>query len=159
WWARRELNRAEEECCDAWVVWALPSAAKAYATALVDTLDFLANARQTLPVGASGLGQVNHLKRRVTMILRGSSQPSLTWVGLAALLGVGLLLPLLPVRAQTESIQRNLEAELKARRQQQAKQAEDKRRELERLLEEMEALRADFEKKRREFERRIHQIQ
>src|SRR5262249_5037859 len=23
WWARRELREAEEQCCDAWVVWAL----------------------------------------------------------------------------------------------------------------------------------------
>jgi beta-lactamase regulating signal transducer with metallopeptidase domain len=25
WWARRELREAEEQCCDAWVVWALTS--------------------------------------------------------------------------------------------------------------------------------------
>src|SRR5205085_2360482 len=27
WWARREIQRAEEECCDAWVVWASPRSA------------------------------------------------------------------------------------------------------------------------------------
>ena len=31
WWAHREVERAEERCCDAWVLWALPAAAEAYA--------------------------------------------------------------------------------------------------------------------------------
>src|SRR5439155_3977946 len=44
WWVRSELRRAEEDCCDAWVVWALGSSPKAYATALVETLDFLSEA-------------------------------------------------------------------------------------------------------------------
>src|SRR6202022_2157966 len=55
WWARRELRQAEEECCDAWVVAALPRAAKAYAIALMETLDFLSEARPALPLGASGI--------------------------------------------------------------------------------------------------------
>src|SRR5262249_28433345 len=33
WWARRELHEAEEQCCDAWVVWALRGAGRAYALA------------------------------------------------------------------------------------------------------------------------------
>ncbi|MHC5540341.1 M56 family metallopeptidase, partial [Singulisphaera rosea] len=37
WWARRELEEVEEQCCDAWVSWALPEAAEAYALALVAT--------------------------------------------------------------------------------------------------------------------------
>jgi bla regulator protein BlaR1 len=56
WWARREVGRAEEECCDAWVVWALPAAAGAYAEALVATASYLSGARPALPVGASGAG-------------------------------------------------------------------------------------------------------
>jgi len=35
WWAQRELREAEEECCDAWVLWALPGSAARYAHALV----------------------------------------------------------------------------------------------------------------------------
>ena len=42
WWARRQLHEAEEECCDAWVVWALPHLTRDYALALVETLDFFA---------------------------------------------------------------------------------------------------------------------
>src|SRR5207248_9487495 len=46
WWARRELAAAGEECCDAWVVWALPEAAPAYAAALVETVAFLSRTRR-----------------------------------------------------------------------------------------------------------------
>ena len=60
WWARRQLERAEEECCDAWVVWALPSAANSYAEALVATAVFLSGLRQSLPLGASGAGRTHH---------------------------------------------------------------------------------------------------
>jgi beta-lactamase regulating signal transducer with metallopeptidase domain len=101
WWARHELREAEEQCCDAWVVWALPEAGRAYADALVSCLDFLSDAPAPLPVGASGLGHIADLKRRLTMILKGTTPRRLTWGGVAAVLGLGLLLlPLLPSRAQ-----------------------------------------------------------
>lgn len=41
WWARRRLHEAEEHCCDAWVLWALPGEAKRYAHTLVTAVDFL----------------------------------------------------------------------------------------------------------------------
>src|SRR5262249_19110720 len=56
WWARRALREVEEQCCDAWVVWALPADAPAYASALVETVAFLSQARPALPVMASGVG-------------------------------------------------------------------------------------------------------
>jgi beta-lactamase regulating signal transducer with metallopeptidase domain len=101
WWARRELREAEEQCCDAWVLWALPDAAEVYARALLQTLAFLSQSRPPLPVGASGAGRVSLLKRRLTMILRGSTSRALGWPGLVALLLVAAaLLPLLPTWAQ-----------------------------------------------------------
>jgi beta-lactamase regulating signal transducer with metallopeptidase domain len=101
WWARRELREAEEQCCDAWVLWALPDAAEAYARALLETLAFLSRSRPSLPVGASGAGRVYLLKRRLTMILRGSTSQALGWPGFLALLLLGaVLLPLLPTWAQ-----------------------------------------------------------
>ena len=101
WWARRELREAEEECCDAWVVWLLPQAARAYATALVETLDFLAVARPSLPPAASGMGQFHLLRRRVIMIMRGTTPRSLTVVGALAVGGLALLLlPVVPGFAQ-----------------------------------------------------------
>jgi beta-lactamase regulating signal transducer with metallopeptidase domain len=100
WWARRELNQAEEECCDAWVVSILPDSAKVYALALVETVDFLSGA-PALPVLASGLGRVRLLKRRLTMILQGKTPRALTGAGLLGVAGVGLLLlPLVFSKAQ-----------------------------------------------------------
>jgi hypothetical protein len=101
WWARRELREAEEECCDAWVVWALPDSPRAYATALVETLDFLSGARLALPPAASGVGPLQVLRRRLTMIMRGSTPRTLTGAGFLALFGLGVvLLPLVPSWAQ-----------------------------------------------------------
>jgi beta-lactamase regulating signal transducer with metallopeptidase domain len=103
WWARRELREAEEQCCDAWVVWALPALAEAYALALVETVTFLSRSRSALPLGASGIGQVQLLKRRLIMIMRGTTPKALSGLGLLALLGLGaLLLPLLPTWAQSD---------------------------------------------------------
>lgn len=108
WWARRGLQQAEEECCDAWVVWTLPGAARSYALALVETVDFLAGVRPSLPPAASGLGHVRLLKRRLTMILRGSTPRALTLGGLVVLLALGvLLLPLVPGRAQDPATGQN----------------------------------------------------
>ncbi len=104
WWARRRLAEAEEECCDAWVVWALPDAAPAYAAALIETVAFLARAARPVPAAASGIGHVQSLKRRLIMILHGSSPRALTGAGALAVLGLGaLLLPLLPTWAQQPS--------------------------------------------------------
>jgi beta-lactamase regulating signal transducer with metallopeptidase domain len=101
WWARRELHEAEEQCCDAWVVWALPSAARAYATALLETVTFLSRSRPALPATASGAGRVRPLKRRLTMILRGTPSRTLTWGGVLAVAALAaLLLPLWPTWAE-----------------------------------------------------------
>ncbi len=104
WWARRELREAEEQCCDAWVLWALPGAHKTYALALVETVDFLSQARSPLPQGASGIGQVQHLRRRITMIMRGTTPRALTWAGGLAVFALGaVLLPLLPTWERTQA--------------------------------------------------------
>jgi beta-lactamase regulating signal transducer with metallopeptidase domain len=101
WWARRELREAEEECCDAWVVWALPQAGKAYASALVETLDFLSGSQAALPPVASGVGQLDLLRRRLTMIMRGTTPRKLGGLWLMAVVGLAaLLLPLVPTFGQ-----------------------------------------------------------
>jgi beta-lactamase regulating signal transducer with metallopeptidase domain len=101
WWARRELHEAEEECCDAWVVSVLPGSARSYATALLETVDFLAGAPAALPPAASGVGHAQFLKRRVTMIFRGNTPRALTAASFLGLVGLGIgLLPLLPTWAQ-----------------------------------------------------------
>jgi beta-lactamase regulating signal transducer with metallopeptidase domain len=101
WWARRELREAEEQCCDAWVVWASSGASHAYATALLQAVAFVSRVPSPLPVGASGLGQVSHLRRRLVMIMRGNTPKSLSATGWLVLLGLALfLLPVVPAQAQ-----------------------------------------------------------
>jgi beta-lactamase regulating signal transducer with metallopeptidase domain len=99
WLAKREIRLAEEQCCDAWVVWALPGRARAYAEALLETVGFLSGARRAVPPMASGIGHVQLLRRRLTMILRDSLCPRVSWrVHMGAMLfGLGVL-PLAPYR-------------------------------------------------------------
>ncbi len=93
WLARRELHRAEELCCDMWVVWALPQSKKNYAAALVEAVEFLSESHSNkLPVGASGMGQVEDLSRRIGMILRGDAPRGLGRFGAIAAIGLGLML-------------------------------------------------------------------
>jgi beta-lactamase regulating signal transducer with metallopeptidase domain len=101
WLARRALREAEEQCCDAWVVAALPGAGKTYATALLKTLDFLSAAPAAPPL-ACGIGRVSDLKRRLTMIMRGATPRTLCWREGLAVLVLATLLPLLPTLARAE---------------------------------------------------------
>lgn len=93
WWTRRALREAEEQCCDAWVVWAMPSGVNAYLTTLLAAVDFLSQVpRSALPATAllaSGMGQFHSLQRRLKMVREKSVQRRLTGVSLAAVLGLG----------------------------------------------------------------------
>lgn len=71
WWARARLREAGELCCDAWALWARPGP-RAYAGALLVTIDFLAGAPR-VPAHASGLGSAAQLKRRFRMLLDGTT--------------------------------------------------------------------------------------
>jgi len=103
WWIRQGLREAEEQCCDAWVVWAMPRGAKTYATALLAALEFVSGAR-TAPAAASATssnGHVSCLKRRLRMIVLAKTPKGLSWAGRLAVLGLAaLLLPLAPSWAQ-----------------------------------------------------------
>ena len=74
WWARRGLREAEEQCCDAWAVWALPRGSTIYARALMAVLDFVSNASTAGVAAAAAVaaigsrGHVSCLKRRMRMI-------------------------------------------------------------------------------------------
>ena len=103
WYACRRLREAEEQCCDAWVVAVLPGSGKAYASAILDTLDFVSSAPASPPLLASGIGEVTDLKRRLRMIMSGTTPHALGWRGSAAVLVLGLLLlPWLPAWVQGE---------------------------------------------------------
>src|SRR5262249_37178674 len=92
WWARRQLREAEERCCDAWVVWALPRSARAYAETLIETVDYLSGARAAAPALASGFGASSQLKRRLTVILRGGVSRRLGWGGTVSAFGLAAAL-------------------------------------------------------------------
>jgi beta-lactamase regulating signal transducer with metallopeptidase domain len=101
WWARHEIQEAEEQCCDAWVLWALPAAAEAYAAALLETVAYLSRLRPAVPLGASGAGQTYLLRRRLTMILQGTTPRALSRAAVVVLLVCGAVcLPLRPTWGQ-----------------------------------------------------------
>jgi beta-lactamase regulating signal transducer with metallopeptidase domain len=79
WLVRRELNRAEEQCCDAWVVWLVPQCRRTYAGAILQTVEFLGAAQARLPVAASGMARNFPLKIRVAAILADPQAHRLSW--------------------------------------------------------------------------------
>jgi bla regulator protein blaR1 len=97
WWVRQALRDAEEHCCDAWVVWAFPDAARSYAETLLETIDFLDKSKGPEPQFASGFGKVHHLRRRLTMILSESTPRRLGGWGMLGLFGLAAMM--LPVNA------------------------------------------------------------
>lgn len=101
WWARKALRDVEEQCCDAWVVWMFPDDARAYAETLLDTVDFLNPGAEPAPLLASGFGKVHHLRKRLTMVMKGTTPRTLGWKGsLGAMTLAGALLPIGPTWAQ-----------------------------------------------------------
>lgn len=172
WWARARLREAEEECCDAWVVWALPGAARAYAFALVETVDFLAGAPPALPQLASGFGPVQRLQRRLTMILRGTAPRTLTAAGGVLLIALGMgLLPLMPSWGQEVRRDREAGGERKkeAERKKDAERSKEKEAQEEdqafnlkklRLMQaDLERARAQLEAQRAELDKRAMELQ
>lgn len=103
WWVRRALRDVEEQCCDAWVVWMFPDEARTYAETLLDALDFLNPAADPEPLLASGFGKAAHLRRRLVMVMKGTTPRSLGWTGsLGAVALAGILLPIGPIWAQRD---------------------------------------------------------
>src|SRR5262249_3704541 len=113
WWLRRALREAEEQCCDAWVVWAMPQKARTYAAALLAALEFVSGARTTpaaaIPSATLRNRHVSCLKRRLRMIVRAKTPKSLSWAGRIAVMGLAaLLLPLAPSWAQKDTTEPTL---------------------------------------------------
>ncbi|HEV3145237.1 MAG TPA: M56 family metallopeptidase [Gemmataceae bacterium] len=165
WLARANLREAEEQCCDAWVIWTLPERRRDYATAIVDTLDFLADSRPVLPALASGVGTVRHLRRRLTMILRGNTPRRLPRLAMLGLLGLGLAVLALgttwaqePPRGGGSAPKSTPPAEPGDRRQPSADEREKLQAELQRARMAAEEARANLEQAMRrlqELERRL----
>jgi beta-lactamase regulating signal transducer with metallopeptidase domain len=163
WWARHELRKAEEECCDAWVVWALPKSLRAYATALVDTVDFLSGAPPALPMVASGVGQVYVLQRRLTMIFRGKTSRRLSFAGLLAVIGLAVLfLPMLPTLAQQgeKGKEKKVENPGQTGKDEPKDKAEqqEKEKKLDQLRKQLDEVQKDFDKQRKKFEEQTKKL-
>src|SRR5262249_32628944 len=105
-----------------------------------------------------GVGHVRLVRRRLTMILRGSTPRSLSAAGVLAVLAVGgLLLPLLPTRAQTPTIQRQGEERLAQERQD--RDLQKAREELHRAAQDVAAMRDQLDKQRAELERNARRVE
>jgi beta-lactamase regulating signal transducer with metallopeptidase domain len=91
WWAARQLQELEDQCCDGMVVDMTPHSAKSYATALLDTLDFLSDRSVPAPLGATAAKSSVSLARRITMLKNRSGAVRLTFGRLMLLLVVAAL--------------------------------------------------------------------
>ncbi|WP_010582468.1 M56 family metallopeptidase [Schlesneria paludicola] len=78
WWASHQLRQAEEECCDAWVVWALPNGQRSYGKALLWTVQFLAE-RRVVPVVVGAAFGGSHVKRRIEMVMTRKLNRKMSW--------------------------------------------------------------------------------
>jgi beta-lactamase regulating signal transducer with metallopeptidase domain/WD40 repeat protein len=97
WLARREIEVAEEHCCDAWVIAQFPDQPRRYAEALLDTIDFLSEEQPRVVPVASGLGQVPFLRERIRLIMLGVAPKSMSGkTRLAVVTAAAFLLPLGP---------------------------------------------------------------
>jgi beta-lactamase regulating signal transducer with metallopeptidase domain len=112
WWVRRALRRAEERCCDEWVLRVMPNSAGAYADGLLKSLDLVAGEPDPLPVGASGAGPVRDLEARLKEILMSTRPtPTLAAPVRLALAAVALLgLAVFPTQAQSPESEASLES-------------------------------------------------
>ena len=99
WLARRRLREAEEECCDAWVVWVLPAERRSYGQAMLKTIEFLTDGPAVPTLAGSAFGR-SYYQRRFEMIMqqKGNRKASKAALLTAALLAVVAL----PLVAQTE---------------------------------------------------------
>jgi len=78
WWTVRRLQRAEEECCDAAVLFFQADQPEAYGQTLLAVSEFLSTGTLPAPAPSIGVVRKNHLKRRLTMILSGPRWPKLS---------------------------------------------------------------------------------
>jgi beta-lactamase regulating signal transducer with metallopeptidase domain len=95
WWARRNLRRTEELCCDAHVVSTLELEGGDYARSLLSALEVLSTPLARPPAMASEINGGGFMERRIKMIV---SKKSMTlaprWLRNTVLLGAAMLLPL-----------------------------------------------------------------
>lgn len=92
WVALRQIGQVEEHCCDAWVVARQAGRERSYAEALLATIDFLNEEHVLAPPVASGLGDAQLLRQRLTQIMAGATSPAPGRVSQRFAWGLGSLL-------------------------------------------------------------------
>ncbi|MCG8652791.1 MAG: M56 family metallopeptidase [Pirellulales bacterium] len=103
WWARRELKVAQESACDALALQKNPEMRQAYASTLLDVIDFIDRDRWQLPQLASGLGESTSIQRRFEMIANERVRPRVTVAPRILLVCIALGVCCYPVVAQTQT--------------------------------------------------------
>jgi beta-lactamase regulating signal transducer with metallopeptidase domain len=109
WWARHMIHKAEEQACDAWVVWAFPESAKRYASALFKAVQMMAEHRPRAPLVASRIGSTGNLKERIEDIMNATWTCRLTMRARIALLVSALAILPLSVQAVSEANEQPVE--------------------------------------------------
>jgi beta-lactamase regulating signal transducer with metallopeptidase domain len=99
WWARREMQGRQEECCDAWAIARLSPPRRRYAATLLCAIDFSQGSRALGTLASPGFGNPSHIARRFEMIANSSVQPHCSRVAVALLVLVVASLACFPVRA------------------------------------------------------------
>jgi bla regulator protein BlaR1 len=90
WWARRQLEIAEEQCCDAHVIEMSAGKSRVYAEALLDIVDLISEpARPVRPAMASGIGQRPMLQKRLVDLMKRRFRPTMTPVARRVILVAG----------------------------------------------------------------------
>ena len=77
WWARSRMRHAEERCCDDLVLGSLPGQGPSYVRALLETLHALSGSTAAVPSLASGVGRLESLEERLTMIMKNRTRSPL----------------------------------------------------------------------------------
>src|SRR6185503_9736739 len=114
WWARRMIDKAEEQACDAWVVWAFPESAKRYASALFKAVQMATEQRSRAPLVASRIGSTGNLKERIEDIVNATWTCRLTKPARIALVLCVLLILPLSLRSVTTASEQSPESNTKA---------------------------------------------
>jgi beta-lactamase regulating signal transducer with metallopeptidase domain len=94
WWASRQLQQAEEECCDAWVLWVLPEKRRAYSQTLLRTVEYLTGENVLVaPAGTSF--HSCQLERRIDVVMNRMVNRKMSLAACAFTLALGTII--LPV--------------------------------------------------------------
>jgi len=77
WWVRKRVHEEAEMCCDAWVVWHLPSSRRAYADTLLRARQYLSCPSTLSPAlsMSAASNEKQKFARRLTMVMTQRSKP------------------------------------------------------------------------------------